>query len=179
MVKGEYGKTHAAPISVNFIFQKTFIKNTTYPDFSLIDMPSLPVGAIYDLNFFMVERPDGWGFSLQYNTHQFAHDPALRFLGSFQNVLETIVAEPQRRLDQVRLNPVAESAALLERLNWTAVLADESPQTVIDLFTAQAARSPGARAVMCGGETLTYLELSARAATVAAALRTRGIRVGC
>jgi non-ribosomal peptide synthetase component F/thioesterase domain-containing protein/acyl carrier protein len=178
MVKGEYGKTNAAPISVNFIFQKTFIKNTTYPDFSLIDMPSLPVGAIYDLNFFMVERPDGWRFSLQYNPDQFEQDTALRFLGFFQNVLETMVAEPSRRLDQVRLNPVAESAALLERLNRTEVPAAESPQTVIDLFTAQVARSPDARAVMRGGETLTYLELSARSETVAAALRTRGIGLG-
>ena len=84
-----------------------------------------------------------------------------------------MVAEPSRRLDQVRLNPLAESAALLERLNRTEVPAAESPQTVIDFFTAQVARSPDARAVMRGGETLTYLELSARSETVAAALRTR------
>ncbi|HLZ96832.1 MAG TPA: condensation domain-containing protein [Steroidobacteraceae bacterium] len=178
MVKGEYGKTNAAPISVNFIFQKTFIRNVTYPDFSLVDMPSLPVGAIYDLNFFMVERPDGWRFSLQYNTDQFEHDTALRFLGFFQNVLETMVTEPQRRLDRLRLNPVAESVALLERFNGAAAPAAEAPQTVIDLFTARAARSPHAPAVICGSLTLTYLKLSTRAETVAAALRTRGIGLG-
>ena len=58
MIKGERNSANSPPISVNFIFQKTFIHNANFGDFDLIDMPSLPAGAIYDLNFFMVERPD-------------------------------------------------------------------------------------------------------------------------
>jgi len=177
MVKGEYGKTNAAPISVNFIFQKTFIKNSTYPDFALIDLPSLPVGAIYDLNFFMVERPDGWRFSLQYNTDQFEHETALRFLQYFQNALETVVADPGLRLDNLRLEPASAPAALLRGLH-----AESGPRgterTAIEMFGAEAARAPSARALIGGGETLTYRELSARADVIAGALRTRGIGMG-
>ena len=65
MVKAERRDPNTPAISVNFIFQKTFIQNTKYREFALIDMPSLPAGAIYDLNFFMVERLDGWRFSCQ------------------------------------------------------------------------------------------------------------------
>jgi hypothetical protein len=87
MVKGERSHANSAPISVNFIFQKTFIQNTAYSEFKLIDMPSLPAGAIYDLNFFMVERTDGWRFSCQYNTDQFDGATAERLLGYVRSVL--------------------------------------------------------------------------------------------
>src|SRR5262249_37113654 len=46
--------------SVNFIFQRSFIKNAAYGRFRLVDLPSFSAGAMYDLNFFMVERPEGW-----------------------------------------------------------------------------------------------------------------------
>ena len=177
MVKGEFGKTNAAPISVNFIFQKTFIKNTRYADFSLVDMPSLPAGAIYDLNFFMVERLDGWRFSLQYNTDQFEHETAVRFLGYFQNVLEAVVADPKRRLADTRLAPASKSSVLLERLNARPP-PDTLQPTVVQMFAAQVARAPTAKSVVCAGESLTYQELSSRADAVAAALRTRGIGLG-
>ncbi len=92
LVKAERTHVNSAPISVNFIFQKTFIQNTTYADFALIDMPSLPAGAIYDLNFFMVERPDGWRFSCQYNADQFERETAERLLLYCENALECAVA---------------------------------------------------------------------------------------
>ena len=85
MVKSERSDANTPPISVNFIFQKTFIQNTNYGDFSLIDMPSLPAGAIYDLNLFMVERPDGWRFSCQYNLDQFEGATAERLLAYFES----------------------------------------------------------------------------------------------
>src|SRR5208282_5519897 len=117
MVKGERGHANNAPISVNFIFQKTFIQNTSYSDFTLIDMPSLPAGAIYDLNFFMVERTDGWRFSCQFNTDQFDADTAERLLGYFQRALESGVADPQRRVSELTLCTPGEVRNLLAKLN--------------------------------------------------------------
>ena len=122
MVKAERSHVNSAPISVNFIFQKTFIQNTTYVDFALIDMPSLPAGAIYDLNFFMVERPDGWRFSCQYNTDQFERETAERLLAYCQNALECAVAHPQRRLSELALSPPSEVRDLLSKLNDTRSL---------------------------------------------------------
>ena len=110
MVKSERHDLNTPPISVNFIFQKTFIQNTSYGDFALIDMPSLPAGAIYDLNFFMVERPDGWRFSCQYNTDQFERATAERLLSYFEKLFDSAVAGPSRRLSDLALSPPGRGA---------------------------------------------------------------------
>jgi non-ribosomal peptide synthetase component F/thioesterase domain-containing protein/acyl carrier protein len=176
MVKGEHGKANTPPISVNFIFQKTFIQNTAYTDFALTDMPSLPAGAIYDLNFFMVERPDGWRFSLQYNTDQFEGDTAQRMLAYFQSGLESAILDPQRRVSELRFCAPEESQRLLTRLNDSA--APRPATSVTELFAARAFGSPKAPAVSCAGRTLTYEQLNAQSERLATGLRARGIGLG-
>lgn len=178
MVKGERGQQANAPsISVNFIFQKTFIQNAVYADFALIDMPSLPAGAIYDLNFFMVERPDGWRFSCQYNTDQFEGATALRLLDYYENVLDSAVSNPDRRLADLTLSGSGEARLLLARLNDTRTLYPRD-LTLAKLIETHAARSPRSIAVVCGDRQLTYGELNAAANRVAGYLRTQGIRPG-
>jgi len=111
MVKAGRGGSDSPPVSINFIFQRTFIENRQYSDFALIDLPSLPAGAIYDLNFFMVERPDGWRFSCQYNTDQFEADTANRLLNYFQSALRSAVDNPGQRVSQLRLDEPAQVRA--------------------------------------------------------------------
>ncbi|MDI5962454.1 non-ribosomal peptide synthetase [Streptantibioticus silvisoli] len=53
-----------------------------------------------------------------------------------------------------------------------------SPATLPELFAAQAARTPAAPAVSCGGERLTYGELAEAADRLAARLRALGIGAG-
>jgi len=117
MVKAGRGGSDSPPVSINFIFQRTFIENRQYSDFTLIDLPSLPAGAIYDLNFFMVERPDGWRFSCQFNTDQFEADTANRLLRYFQAALHSAVENPAWRVSQLRLDDPAQSKALLQAVN--------------------------------------------------------------
>jgi thioesterase domain-containing protein len=111
MVKAGRGGSDSPPVSINFIFQRTFIENRQYSDFALIDLPSLPAGAIYDLNFFMVERPDGWRFSCQYNTDQFEADTATRLLNYFQAALRSAVENPARPVSQLWLDAPAQVRA--------------------------------------------------------------------
>jgi len=65
---------------------------------------------IYDLNFFMVERTDGWRFSCQYNTDQFDGATAERLLDYVRTVLESAVANPERRLSELNLGEPADAA---------------------------------------------------------------------
>ena len=174
MVKGERGHANNAPISVNFIFQKTFIQNTSYSDFTLIDMPSLPAGAIYDLNFFMVERTDGWRFSCQFNTDQFDADTAERLLGYFQRALESGVADPQRRVSELTLCMPGEVRRLLAKLNDTRSLYPRN-LTLAKLFEAQVTRTPDVVALACEDAQMTYAELDAAAEHLARHLTGRGI----
>jgi non-ribosomal peptide synthetase component F/thioesterase domain-containing protein/acyl carrier protein len=177
MIKGEAGVANSPPISVNFIFQKTFIQNTAYGDFSLIDMPSLPAGAIYDLNFFMVERPDGWRLSCQYNTDQFEGATAERLLDYFQCVLKSALARPERRVSELTLSPPGEARLLFARLNDTRTLYPRE-LTLVRLFDIQVMRAPLATAVICDDRELTYGELDAAANRFAEYLRERGVARG-
>jgi non-ribosomal peptide synthetase component F/thioesterase domain-containing protein len=177
MIKGERNSANSPPISVNFIFQKTFIQNAHYGDFDLIDMPSLPAGAIYDLNFFMVERPDGWRFSCQFNTDQFESATAERLLAYVQNALESGVADPERRVSELELSKPGEARLLLDKLNDTRTLYPRD-LSLAKLFDVQALSSPDALAVVCGDRQLTYGELNASANRIAEYLRQQGVVAG-
>ena len=181
MIKGERNHANSPPISVNFIFQKTFIHNANYGDFDLIDMPSLPAGAIYDLNFFMVERPDGWRFSCQFNTDQFEAATAERLLAYVQAAIENGVANPDRRVSELALSGPGEARLLLDKLNDTRTLYPRD-LTLNKLFEIHASSSPDAVAVVCGERQVTYRELNASANRVAEYLRKQnvgsGVRVG-
>jgi non-ribosomal peptide synthetase component F/thioesterase domain-containing protein len=177
MLKSERSDANTPPISVNFIFQKTFIQNTAYGDFALSDMPSLPTGAIYDLNLFMVERPDGWRFSCQYNTDQFDRATAERLLCYFQTLLADGVANAALRLSDLTLSSSDEARAALARLNDTRMLYPRD-LTLVQLFEAQAARVPDAIAVVCGDRQLSYAELNAAANRFAAYLNRQGVAAG-
>jgi len=177
MVKSERSDANTPPISVNFIFQKTFIQNTVYGDFALIDMPSLPAGAIYDLNLFMVERPDGWRFSCQYNTDQFERATAERLLGYFEKLLDSAVTNASLRLSELTLSSAGEARLLLAKLNDTRTLYPRE-LTLGQLFEAQVARAADATAVICGDRHLTYAELNSAANRFSAYLRAQGIAKG-
>jgi non-ribosomal peptide synthetase component F/thioesterase domain-containing protein len=177
MIKGERNHANSPPISVNFIFQKTFIQNASYGDFDLIDMPSLPAGAIYDLNFFMVERPDGWRFSCQFNTDQFESATAERLLAYVQNAMESGVSDPGRRVSELAIGVPGEARLLLDKLNDTRTLYPRD-LSLAKLFEVQALRAPDSVAVVCGDRQLTYGELSASANRIAAYLRQQGVVAG-
>lgn len=81
-------------------------------------------------------------------------------------------AEPEGDVGAACL-PDAERRAVLER--WSSGGRAERPRdTVLDLFQAQALRSPDAPAVRCAGTVLTYRELDERSDRVAALLAARG-----
>ncbi len=177
LVKSERSDANTPPISVNFIFQKTFIQNTSYADFALTDMPSLPTGAIYDLNLFMVERPDGWRFSCQYNTDQFAAATADRLLAYVENLLESGVANSTQRLADLTLSAPDEARSLLAVLNDTRTLYPRD-LTLVQLFETQAARAATAVAVVCGDRELSYANVNAAANRLANYLREQSVAPG-
>ena len=86
--------------SVNFIFQRAFVKNQTFGGISLVDLPSRSPGSLYDLNFFMVERMDGWRISCEYNRDLYDASTVQRMLAQYQSVLEGVAVDPNRKLSE-------------------------------------------------------------------------------
>lgn len=163
--------------SVNFIFQRSFIQNARAGSFELIDMPSVSAGAMYDLNFFMVERPEGWRFSCEFNTSLFERATVTRMLGHFVRIVDTLVANESRKISELPMLEEAERLELLTSRNSTAC---DYPReaSASDLFSAQAQRAPQSVALVCGERSLTYAELDLAAGRLARALRERGLQTG-
>ena len=91
---------HNAVFSINFIYQRSFIENVDYGSFKLVDLPSLSAGALHDLNFFMVERPEGWRLSCEYNAGLYLQASIERLLRHFVNILSAISADPEAPLSR-------------------------------------------------------------------------------
>jgi hypothetical protein len=72
-------------------------------------MPSKTQGALYDLNFFLVEREVGWRLSLEYKTALYRAETAQHLLDHFKELLEEIAANPDRRLSRFPLSGDAPS----------------------------------------------------------------------
>ncbi len=176
IVKTGHRGSGSPPVSVNFIFQRTFIENRNCGEFTLIDLPSLPAGAIYDLNFFMVERPDGWRYSCQFNTDQFEEESVDRLLRYFQSSLESALEHPGRRISELRLADPDEVERLAARLVGTALACPY--QTVADQFAAQAALTPSAVAILYADRRLTFAQVDAQSEHLARYLQTRGMGPG-
>ncbi|HEX2188839.1 MAG TPA: amino acid adenylation domain-containing protein, partial [Longimicrobiaceae bacterium] len=111
---------------------------------------------------------------LTYPTDLFERGTVDRMLGHLERVLKQVAADPDVRLSELELLGDTERALVLEGWNRTAA---EYPadRCIHELFQAQAARTPGAVAVVYEGEALSYAELNARANQLAHYLRRRGV----
>ena len=87
-------------------------------------------------------------------------------------VLAAVAAGPQARLHQIAVLEPAERAQLLT--GWNETAAPVPGATVPELIAAQAARTPDAVAVVCGGVHVSYGQLDARAGRLARYLRQAG-----
>lgn len=104
-------------LSINFVCQREYARASTFVhkfgDVSVSTMPSKSMGALYDLNFFMIQREAGWRLSLDYNTSMYQDATAQQMLNHFRELLEGIAVNPNRRLSEYTLS---ESSGLPRRL---------------------------------------------------------------
>lgn len=176
MVKAGRGGSDSPPVSINFIFQRTFIENRQYSDFTLVDLPSLPAGAIYDLNFFMVERPDGWRFSCQYNTDQFESATAERLLAYFEAALRSAVDNPARRVSELQLSPAQPEES--SQPKFRGATGSPNPQTLCARVSSRAVAAPETPVLLHADQTLTVSQLEMQSANLARRLINRGVGAG-
>jgi len=109
---------------INFVCQKEYGGNGP-SQFSLGDslmttIPSKSQGALYDLNFFLVEREVGWRLSLEYKVGLYTLETAESLLRHFREVLDFIAEGTNRKLAELALSP---TESLTKRTNEVADLA--------------------------------------------------------
>jgi non-ribosomal peptide synthetase component F/thioesterase domain-containing protein len=70
----------------------------------VVPVPSISQGALYRLNFFMIERESGWRLSVDYNKDHYSRQLAQRLLENFRELLEGIAANPERKISEFQLS---------------------------------------------------------------------------
>jgi amino acid adenylation domain-containing protein len=164
--------------SVNIVVHRDFIAPGSTADFRLASIPSVSPGAIYDLNFFMVERERvGWRLSCEYNTDLFEQGTVERLLRCLGQVLQAVAEDGSRRVSALPLLDAEERQSLAAALNGTA---RPFPREVAlpELLADAARRHPARLAVRCGARQMTHGELEAHSNAVAHALAALGVRQG-
>ncbi|MDB6121126.1 MAG: amino acid adenylation enzyme/thioester reductase family protein, partial [Pedosphaera sp.] len=155
---------------INFAYQRDFIKPLHFADITLTAIPSKSPGAIFDLNFFLVERAEGWRASCEYNTKLFEKATAVRMLSHFHNLLKSVAANPRQHLSDLEMFSVAEREQLLN--NWNATQTEYPRERCIhELFEDQVRQTPDRIAVVFENQQLTYQQLNQRANQLAHQLR--------
>ncbi|HEU4323869.1 MAG TPA: amino acid adenylation domain-containing protein [Roseiflexaceae bacterium] len=127
----------------------------------------------FDLGLQIAEEDDAIVTSLLFNADLFDAATTERMLGHLGVLLAAAVADPDQPIARLPLLPDAERA-LLER--WSRSTSPFPTDVCVhQLFAQQAARTPGAVAVVYEDQRLTYRELDERANRVAHLLRARGV----
>ncbi|MGW0238865.1 amino acid adenylation domain-containing protein, partial [Streptomyces sp. NPDC002996] len=115
-----------------------------------------------------------WG-ELEYLSHTLDRPSAERMVRNFRTLLESLAAQPRRRLSELDLLEAAELAWLQKRGGRPTATADDDATTALDLVLAQARRTPDAIALVCDGRETTYRQMVARAGTLAEQLTEAGV----
>ncbi|HEX6292480.1 MAG TPA: amino acid adenylation domain-containing protein [Herpetosiphonaceae bacterium] len=167
--------SHHPLIQVLFALQNAPIPELSVPGLTLQPLEVSSGTARLDLALSMTETVGGLAGTLEYNTDLFEAATIARLAGHIQTLLESVVADPDRRVTDLRLLTAADHAQLrawhAPNLSLPSALV---PQRLVD----QARRTPQAPALVCGSATLTYAELLGRSNQLAHHLRALGVG-GC
>jgi amino acid adenylation domain-containing protein len=111
---------------------------------------------------------------LHYDAKLLAVEDVARLGEEFAQLVASTLDDPKAKIDQLEILGAAERQRLLESLNDTAVRFPDA-RCFHEVFEEQAARTPGAVAVIFEDEQLTFGELNARANQLAHRLRKMGV----
>ncbi|WP_018546486.1 non-ribosomal peptide synthetase [Streptomyces sp. LaPpAH-108] len=140
---------------------------------------NLSAGPVEDLTVNVYDRADGRGLRIDHdgNPALYDADGLADHQTRFLHLLERLAAtDPQAPLAGLGIATAAEHALVIDEFNQTD--RDLPPTTLVGPIEAQADRTPNATALVYGGTTLTYRELSTRANRLARHLQSLGAGPG-
>jgi amino acid adenylation domain-containing protein/non-ribosomal peptide synthase protein (TIGR01720 family) len=133
-------------------------------------------GANYDFGV-LVHAGDALGISLPHDAARFAPGQMARTLRHLQTLVAAVLTNPRRPLSELDCVPAQEQRVLAVFGRGLEAPWPEQA-TLAQLFQAQVARSPGAPALVAGGERLSFAVLDQAADGIAARLSRVGLAPG-
>ncbi|MBF6170403.1 non-ribosomal peptide synthase/polyketide synthase [Nocardia blacklockiae] len=131
--------------------------------------------ARFDLSFTIADAPAGqdWGGLVEFATELFDRSTVEALAGRLVRLLRQLAGEPGVPIGSLDVLAADERDLILRR--WNDTTTEIADTTLVELFRAQAARTPDAVAVVDADAELTYRETNARADALAHALSARGV----
>jgi len=172
-LRPERSLNHSPIFQTMLIYQNIPIETFELPGIEAVPLALEHNVAKIDTTLTMGEKDGGLTGSWEYNTDLFDDPTVDRMIAHFAHILKEIGENPRRRLSEVPLMDPKERHRVLAEWNDTA---REYPgdRTVVDLLREQAGKRPGAVAVACEDQRMTYGELDDISDRLAARLRSRG-----
>jgi amino acid adenylation domain-containing protein len=133
--------------------------------------------SMHDVTLVFVVRDGRLEGTIEYNSELFAPASVELFARHFDTVLQAVLKRPEAKIADIELLSHGRRQELVFDFNATGQSYPKG-RTLHALFDEQAARTPAAVAVSCGGQPTTYAELAQRSDELARYLRGRGIGRG-
>lgn len=133
-----------------------------------------PTAQPYDLSLSLATQGEAVRGTLAYNRVLFDPPTIVRMGDQYVTLLTSILADPLQPVSIIPLLTPAEQTHMLMTGNDTA-MPFRHDTCIHVLFEECVERDPDAVAVVCGGQSLTYSELNARANQLAHHLRAHGV----
>ncbi|WP_315791701.1 amino acid adenylation domain-containing protein [Fischerella sp. JS2] len=129
----------------------------------------------FDFSLQVIQLSESLQSCFQYNSNLLDETTVAQISRYFQNLLESIVSNPEQPVAQLPLLSEREREKIL--VEWNATQTDYDLTICLhQLIEAQVERKPDAIAVSFAGEQLTYRELNQRANQLAHYLQTLGVK---
>ncbi|HSU81516.1 MAG TPA: condensation domain-containing protein, partial [Thermoanaerobaculia bacterium] len=175
-ISPERNLSHSPLFQVLLVLQNQRRSELSLPDLTLTALEVETRSSKFDLVLNLGEAGGALSGVWRYSTDLFDRATVQRLAGHFSTLLAGAVAEPELRLSELPLLSAAERQQLLE---WSvAATPGAAAPFLSERIEAQAARTPGAVAVVCDGRTLTYRDLNRRANRLAHRLLALGAGPG-
>ncbi|HEX2209846.1 MAG TPA: amino acid adenylation domain-containing protein, partial [Longimicrobium sp.] len=179
---------HNPVFQAMFSFHDSAIPDLRLPGVEVEVTPALGNGSSkFDIDVVAIPRAeqrigqghpgeaDGITLVWEHNSDLFDAATMEAMVCQYRALLETVAAEPERRVGALELLDDAERRRVLEAWNPPSAGREAAGVPVHRGIEAQVARTPDAPALRCGGETVTYGELNRRANRLAHRLRRLGV----
>ena len=174
VLQPERDLSRAPLFQVLFALQNAPREDLALPGLTLNFMSFVSTTAKFDLTVVMARDGDALGHTWEYNTDLFDAGTIRRMVGHFENLLRSIVADPETCLSGLVFLSQAEQDQLLREWNDTDIIYDHDACTH-HLFEGQVTRTPNSIAAVYGQEEISYAELDNRANQLARHLRRLGV----
>ncbi|OZF26154.1 non-ribosomal peptide synthetase [Rhodococcus sp. 14-2483-1-2] len=145
---------------------------------TLLEFANSTGTAKFDLSFDFTEyESGGFGGVVEYSTDLFDDRTVVAITKRFDRVLDAMVELEDARIDSIDV--LGDERSIVMRPPVAVSPADNTPETIAELFSMQVQRDGGALAVISGSTEWTFADLDIRVRRVAAKLQSYGVGPEC